>query len=226
MASQHIFPLSRPLVLNHPTGGLLVFTGAKHAFGYRVFPDPVNEKMRVDLLVVDVKTGRQVHEIESFEITEAGFPTGIVTNSAALQAWDAQFEAARQLSLAKNGSVDSFRQGEKEKLGLLAEKQDVRAGTPEGPERDALDDEIRAILEQVEKAQADLKKSEEDADDARVAFANLTGTRPAEEVLVINRYSEIIGYFSGDGSITPEGIDWARNIPFLGGKLGDYLKTK
>lgn len=42
-------------------------------------------------------------------------------------------------------------------------------------------------------------------------------------VTYINKYSEVIAYFKGDGSLTPEGIIWAKTTTFNGATIGDYV---
>lgn len=39
----------------------------------------------------------------------------------------------------------------------------------------------------------------------------------------INKYSDIIDYFNGDGTLTEEGIAWAKQVAFLGEPLSNYI---
>lgn len=38
-----------------------------------------------------------------------------------------------------------------------------------------------------------------------------------------NKYSDVIDYFKGDGTLTDEGVLWAKQVKFLGESLGDYI---
>jgi len=44
-----------------------------------------------------------------------------------------------------------------------------------------------------------------------------------KEIEVINRYSEVIGFFRGDGTLTNEGVEWAKTVSFMGENLGNYI---
>lgn len=43
------------------------------------------------------------------------------------------------------------------------------------------------------------------------------------EPVVINKYSDVIGYFNGDGTLTDAGIAWAKTTPFRGALISDYI---
>jgi len=43
------------------------------------------------------------------------------------------------------------------------------------------------------------------------------------QVEYVNKYSDIIQYFNGDGTLTPEGIEWAKQVIFLGEPLSNYI---
>jgi len=56
------------------------------------------------------------------------------------------------------------------------------------------------------------------------AFANLQALPIVEPIYnTINRYSEVIDYFKGDGTLTDEGIEWAKTVSFMGENLGNYI---
>jgi len=44
-----------------------------------------------------------------------------------------------------------------------------------------------------------------------------------EDIVYINKYSEVIQYFEGDGSLTEAGITWAKSTPFNGQTVGDFI---
>jgi hypothetical protein len=43
------------------------------------------------------------------------------------------------------------------------------------------------------------------------------------ETTKINKYSEVISFFNGDGTLTDAGIAWAKSTPFKGALIGDYV---
>lgn len=49
------------------------------------------------------------------------------------------------------------------------------------------------------------------------------GTLPQPIELFVNKYETVINYFEKDGSITDEGIVWAKQLPFLGKTIGYYI---
>lgn len=44
-----------------------------------------------------------------------------------------------------------------------------------------------------------------------------------EETVFINRYDDVIGYFKGDGSLTDQGVAWAKAVSFNGKTIGEYV---
>ncbi len=82
------------------------------------------------------------------------------------------------------------------------------------------------LIGQVNDTQKQLADAENDANSAQVLYLQHVETKPTPQPLIVNRYSDVIGYFNGDGSITKEGVEWAGQVPFLDGTLGDYLLSK
>ena len=39
----------------------------------------------------------------------------------------------------------------------------------------------------------------------------------------VNKYSDVIQYFNGDGTLTEEGVQWAKQVTFLGEPLSNYI---
>lgn len=55
----------------------------------------------------------------------------------------------------------------------------------------------------------------------RAEISDLESQKPIE--LFVNKYETVINYFEKDGSITDEGIVWAKQLPFLGKTIGYYI---
>jgi len=51
----------------------------------------------------------------------------------------------------------------------------------------------------------------------------LEAAMPEPMVEYVNKYSDVVGFFNGDGTLTDEGVLWAKTIPFGTGVLGDYI---
>lgn len=44
------------------------------------------------------------------------------------------------------------------------------------------------------------------------------------EIVYINKYDDVIQYFKGDGSLTDEGIEWAKTVYYNGQLIGDLVE--
>lgn len=53
-------------------------------------------------------------------------------------------------------------------------------------------------------------------------LANLEVVQPIP--VHINTYDEVVNYFKGDGSLTPEGIEWAKTVYYKGQLIGDIIE--
>jgi len=51
----------------------------------------------------------------------------------------------------------------------------------------------------------------------------LEAAMPEPVVEYVNKYSQIVGFFNGDGTLTDAGVVWAKTIPFGESVLGDYI---
>ena len=153
--------------------------------------------MVVTLTIVDKETGNQVYTIASYTITENGFPTGVILNQAAIDAWVSSYGS---ISSAKKALEATLVEKQGEEYQYLADKLDVPA---------ELTLEIESLTEQVAEAEGQL-----------VAL----GERPEPIELHINKYSDVLQYFDNKGAITADGITWAKTIPFMGLTIGDYIK--
>lgn len=195
----YTFNLKRNIILPSPTvrNALLVFPSWLCALSYKVIPYPREKRLEVFLIVVDKVDNSVLFDLAHFVITEAGFGTGVFANQADLDTWDTA--AAPLLALSKNLNE------------LLMSKdfeiqQIVHSG---GSPSQALLDEVSTIVSDLAHIAADLEH---------------LGPRPESQEVVINRYSDVIGYFDNTMSITADGILWAKQIPFLGATIGDFIK--
>ena len=194
----YTFELKRPLIIpsNTVANALLIFPTAKFGLSYSMMPNPKEAYMVVTLTIADKETGNDVFQIASYTITEQGFATGIIVNQAAIDAWIGSFESINTAKTALELTLV-------EKQGLeyqyLADKLDVPA---------ELTLEIESLKEQVAEATQEIEA---------------LGEKPEPIELRINKYSDVLQYFDNKGAITPEGILWAKQIPFMGLKIGDFI---
>lgn len=194
----YTFALKRPLILpsSSISKALLFFRADVFGLSYSMMPNPKEAYMVVTLTVVNIQTGETALELASYTITEKGFSTGVITNAAEIAAWVSSATTIEGGVALKSGQL-YLKQGEE--YALIAAAQEV-------PKE--LTDEIAALTGEIATLQAQL-----------VAL----GEKPEPVELFINKYSDVLQYFDNKGAITEEGIAWARNIPFLGLKLGDFI---
>lgn len=175
---------------------LLVFRPEHFALSYTMQPNPKEEYMVVSLNIVDKSTGNEVYKLASFTITERGFPTGVILNAAVIEKW---LNDNAALNLTKKTKEMALVDKQGDEYALIAAQKQVPA---------ELTAEIAALQEEVNQLTASIEA---------------LGPQPEPNELYFNKYSDVVGYFDNRGAITSEGIAWARNIPFLGLTLGDYL---
>ena len=80
----------------------------------------------------------------------------------------------------------------------------------------------------VDLAEVPTQEQIDSRDAARLAHtANVDALESLEEVSLtydyINKYEDVIQYFRGDGTLTDEGIAWAKQVTFLGEPLSNYI---
>lgn len=201
MEKQFIFKFKRPLVLPvspNENKGVIVYNPRDFGFGYSVVPNPRDRVLIVTLAVFELETSTMVQQINTYVITEAGFPTGIVTNQKDID--DARIFLQQTL--------DELTSAQIELQALRTHEIDLAVSG-------ATTEELAAISQSI--------KDQE----YLVANINITLggiTVPPPQYLYINKYSDVIDYFDKDGSITSEGIEWAKKISFLGMTLGDFIE--
>lgn len=197
MENTFIFDIKRPIVLPVNLGsneGVIVYNIRDFGFGYTVMPNPREKVLTISLLVMRKSDQAIVRTLSTFNVTEQGFPSGVILNQPEIDA----AIAMKGLLLIEIPELQALIQN------LLAqEAAAIEAET-----------DPTQIQEQLAEAQATLATKMQE-------LVNIVIPEP--NVLFVNKYSDIIDYFEKDGSITAEGIQWARTVPFLGGTLDDYL---
>ncbi len=199
-----LFNLKRSIILPQEDGSYLVYPKNAFSFAYAVIPDPKRRALRISLLMANKATEAIVRTIAEFDVTDAGFPTGVTTNQAEIDAWQLDFDSLME-DYAK--ATNDYAVKKQEELALLAE-------LPNDPE-------VQKDLDIVVAALVGLKEAMETA---KAAVDVKRTERPAPVELFINKYDDLIGYFNNDGSITDDGIVWARTVPFFGATIGDFLE--
>lgn len=197
MESQFIFRLKRPIVFpisQSGNQGVVVYNSRDFAFGYSIIPNPKEKQLTVTLLIYRVADEVVIRSIATFNITEQGFPTGVLLNQA-------DIDAALASKVKLQDSID------KAALTLQALYAQEAALAEQGEDTSVVSATIVATSNQL--LQDRLKLS--------------TLIVPTPELEYANRHSDIIDYFNKDGSITEAGIEWAKSVPFLGLTLNDYL---
>ena len=161
------FPLTKDLIIPSPalkSKGFTVFPAGVFGLTYNTNPDPRKETVLISLNVIDLQELDIVHTLNTFNITEAGFPFGEAINQVDIDAALAQ----------------------------------------------------RATLE-AELVNADI------ADIAELERQLSEVTVPDTVQEVRSRYSEVISFFNGNGTITEQGIEWAKTAPLGAETVGDYI---
>lgn len=193
------FPLKTALVIPSTEAaghGLLVFLPGDNGFTYKVSPDPVSKSLNVSLFLTSEKNPDWLFKLAAFDITEAGFPTGVLLNQ---QEVDDYANNVSQINADIAANKISLSAKYAERAAFIAENEDI----PLELSQEIFDLEKAALL------LADQR--------------NNVGDAPTPEPEIVNKYSEVINYFDRDGSITADGIEWAKGIRFAGLTIGDYI---
>jgi hypothetical protein len=199
-----LFALKRSIILPQEDGSYLVYPKSTFSFAYSVVPNPKARSLRISLLLANSTTEEIKRTIAEFEVTDAGFPTDVIVNQTEIDTWQESFDAQSE---TYSTAAQAYALKKQNELALLAE-------LPTNPnvqqDLDLIVAELVILFENMENEKKSL-------DDIRVA-------RPVAQLLFINKYDDLIGYFNNDGSITDAGIVWARTVPFFGATIGDFLE--
>lgn len=195
--SKYIFELKRPIIVPAPiNNAFLIFPKNKCSLSYEILPKPKVSTMTIILTIVDNDNNNILMQLAEFNITEQGFSSGIFSNQTTIDDWNTSYTPLATALLEKQTTFYAL---QTEALQLSATKQPIPQELLD--QMTVLDGEINEIT------------------------ANITnlGPKPIGQEIFINKYSDVIQYFDNKGAITEAGIEWAKNIPFLGFTIGDYI---
>lgn len=196
--SQFTFQLKQDLVLpatGNPNKGYLLFPKAIFGLSYEVKPNPKKKILQVLLGVAELANDELVWPLTMYTITDSGFSTPTVTNQAEIDAY-----ISTQSTLLTN----------LETLDLTLSSLNAQAQV-------YIDNE--EVIPEELAAQINVTLTEMDAITTQLSSL----VNPEVEYLVINRYDDVINYFKGDGSLTEEGIEWAKTVYYGDYQLGDLI---
>lgn len=197
MENEFIFKLKRAIafpVSLYDNQGIIVYNERDFALGYSTVPNPKEKMITINLLMYRLSDEVVTRVLNTFVITEQGFPSGGILNSEDIAIANAKAAKFVETIAALQESV----------LALSIEEAALAASGQDTTEIGA------AILE-----------LNHQLDTARIGQQTLVIPQP--ELEYVNKYSDIINYFNKDGSITEAGIVWARTVPFMGVTLDAYL---
>ena len=197
MEQEFIFKLKRALVIpinEFANEGVIVYNSREFALGYSVIPNPKEKELSVSLIIYRIADERLIRNLATYRITEQGFPTGEIVNAV-------EIEDANKAYIKALGFVNAT-------TATLTALYVLEA------QASAELEDTSAIVAQIQIAQQELEQYKSDLKSIVI---------PAPELAYWNKYSDIIDYFNKDGSITEEGLAWAKSVPFLGLTLNDYL---
>lgn len=196
--AQFTFELKQDLILpatGNPNKGYLLFPKAQFGLSYEVKPNPKKKVLYVTLGVAELTTDEMVWPLTVYPITEAGFTTSQYENEAEYNAYVTQ-KAQLESELAQLSL---------ELHTLITNRDSI------------LDLESQEYLDAT--SLVETKNAEVNAKHAELGALVPVVLQP----LIINRYDDVIGYFKGDGSLTDEGIAWAKTVYYEDYQLGDLI---
>lgn len=196
--TQFTFELKQDLFLpatGNPNKGYLYFPKAEFGLSYEVKPNPKKKVLYVTLGVAELSTDDMAWPLTIYAITEHGFPTSQYVNQAEYDVYVAARTAIEVTINTLSSELDT----------LLATQALIEDTTSQ----EYLDLQIPI----------DAKTAE-----VNVKIEELNALTPVVlETLFINKYDDVINYFKGDGSLTEEGIEWAKTVYYEDYQLGDLI---
>lgn len=194
---KNTFQLKRPIIVPSPSvkNAFLIFPYQTCALSYDVVPLPKEDAMSVTLSLVDKVNGTNIFPLGNYKITEQGFPTGVVLNQTEID----NYKKALAPLLVEYNSIQVL---------VFSKQSDIAIAIAQKLPTETLEAELSLLLENL--------------NNVSVQISDL-GEEPEKQYEYRNKYSEIIQYFDNSGTITQEGIAWAKTIPFLGLTIGDFI---
>lgn len=156
---------------------------------------PLIKKIEVELIGVSKENPNNYTILNRYTVTEIGEKTNTVLNQQEITNNNALLQSLNQ------------EKADYEKLYSEANQQLNELEDPESQEAIALVEELQNIQLQL--------------NDVMLQINAWVEILPEYEH--INKYDDVIGYFKNDGSLTPEGLVWAKTITFMGAPIGDYI---
>lgn len=179
---QYTYELRKDLTIpatGNPNKGYLYFPKSLFGLSYEVRTQPRKRQLSVLLGVAELSTGEIFWPLTIFEITEAGFPTNEYENQAE---YDEYIATKTKLE---------------DETNMLASELDVITIAQE-----AIEDQTSQEYSDLEVSR-EAKRAELDAKILALSELPIVDRR----TLYINKYSDVIDYFKGDGTLTDEGIE-------------------
>lgn len=195
--SQTSFQLKIDLQLpatGNPNKGYLLFPKDEFQLSYEARPNAKNKTLQIIVLVVD-KDENVVWPLHIYNITQEGFTTDEVINQDQIDEYNVTLQNLNEQLVNLNAELTTLQ----ETYDALEDKTT--------PEAEALLAQITAKQEEVNTVQ--------------LQISSLVPVQPVYKVE--NRYDEVITYFNGDGTLTPEGIEWAKTQKLNGVLFSDIV---
>ena len=195
--SQTSFQLKIDLQLpatGNPNKGYLLFPKDEFQLSYEARPNAKNKTLQIIVLVVD-KDENVVWPLHIYNITQEGFTTDEVINQDEINEYNVTLQNLNEQLVNLNAELTTLQ----ETYDALEDKTT--------PEAEALLAQITAKQEEVNTVQ--------------LQISSLVPVQPVYKVE--NRYDEVITYFNGDGTLTPEGIEWAKTQKLNGVLFSDIV---
>lgn len=156
---------------------------------------PLLKKIEVELIGVSKESPKNYTILNRYTVTETGEKTNTVLN---------QQEITNNNALLQSLNLE---RADYEKLYNETNQQLNELEDPESQEALALIEELQNIQLQL--------------NDVMLQINAWVEVLPQYEY--INKYDDVIAYFKNDGSLTDEGLVWAKTITFMGAPIGDYI---
>lgn len=156
---------------------------------------PLIKKIEVELIGVSKENPNNYTILNRYTVTEIGEKTNTVLN---------QQEITNNNALLQSLNLE---RADYEKLYSETNQQLNELEDPESQEAIALVEELQNIQLQLNDVMLQIN-----------AWVEIL-----PEYKHINKYDDVIGYFKNDGSLTDEGLVWAKTITFMGAPIGDYI---
>ena len=178
----------------NPNKGYLLFPKDEFQLSYEARPSAKAKTLQIIVLVVD-KDENVVWPLHIYNITQEGFTTDEVINQDQIDEYNVTLQNLNEQLVNLNAELTTLQ----ETYDALEDKTT--------PEAEALLAQITAKQEEVNTVQ--------------LQISSLVPVQPVYKVE--NRYDEVITYFNGDGTLTPEGIEWAKTQKLNGVLFSDIV---